>query len=87
MTRQVPNETFPIVLNVGQEKFGTVTSSFYRNVTAVLILFDVSRKEGFERLASWIDEIGRFSISDYIIVAHKCDLEPAISKVFPVSRN
>lgn len=41
----------------GQESFRAITRTFYRNVNAVLLMYDLTRSETFESLDSWIKEV------------------------------
>lgn len=41
----------------GQERFRTITSSFYRDVDFVIIVYDICNRNTFDSLPSWIDSI------------------------------
>ena len=41
----------------GQERFRTLTSSYYRGAHAVLLVYDVTRRDTFENLAEWLAEV------------------------------
>lgn len=56
-------------------------SHYYRNVHAVLFVYDVSNITSFENLTHWIDEYNRFCSNGQIsldvpriLVGNKCDL-------------
>lgn len=40
----------------GQEKFRTVTRQYYRDAQAILIVFDLTKKQTFDDLNSWYEE-------------------------------
>ncbi|ELR23002.1 Ras subfamily protein [Acanthamoeba castellanii str. Neff] len=48
-------ETFKVQLidTAGQERFRTVTSSYYRGANGVLLTFDITSKESFDDLQEW----------------------------------
>ncbi|GMH32683.1 hypothetical protein BSKO_00517 [Bryopsis sp. KO-2023] len=63
----------------GQERFRTLTSSYYRGAHGIIFVYDVTRRETFEDLASiWLNEVEMYStIEDAakMVVANKLDLE------------
>jgi len=59
----------------GQERFRTLTSSYYRKADAMIIVYDITSKESFEDLDGYIKEGTRYSErSDKFIVGNKTDL-------------
>lgn len=44
----------------GQERFMGVTSNYYRNADGFLIVFDGSRRESFDNIPKWINEIQQY---------------------------
>jgi len=77
----------------GEERFRTVTASFYRGVHGVLFSYDVSDPESFETLHHWIEEAKLFAPEEIctMIVGNKSDLEHKVSvdqvKAFSAERN
>ncbi|MHA1687223.1 MAG: Rab family GTPase [Candidatus Heimdallarchaeaceae archaeon] len=62
----------------GQPMFKNVRPRFFRGCFGALAVFDVTRKETFENLTSWIKELYQYSgrgIVPVIILANKVDLE------------
>lgn len=41
----------------GQEQFRSITKLFYKNSQAAIVVYDVTKRESFEDVASWLDEI------------------------------
>ena len=41
----------------GQESFRAITRTFYRNVNAVLLMYDLTRDETFDSLEGWLKEV------------------------------
>lgn len=61
----------------GQEKYNSVTQSFYRNVDAVLIAYDCSSYKTFENIPNWMKQINSYAPEGVlkVIVANKVDLD------------
>jgi small GTP-binding protein len=45
----------------GQERFRAFSRSYYRNADAAIILYDITNKESFEHLLSWLEEAEVYS--------------------------
>lgn len=60
----------------GQDRFKSITTSYYRGADSVLIMFDLTDRTSFKNVTQWMDEVGRYRThSVYIILAgSKCDL-------------
>jgi small GTP-binding protein len=60
----------------GSERYHSVIPSFFRNASAVVIVYDITKRETFERLTWWIDFTRTNSPSDALIflVGNKIDL-------------
>lgn len=41
----------------GQEKFLSITSAYFRNVSAVILVFDITNQRSFQKLEFWYKEI------------------------------
>jgi small GTP-binding protein len=78
------NETVKLHLwdTAGQERFRTISNAYYRNVNAVLLMFDLTNAKSLVNLKGWFEEIYTFSKSDPIIflVGNKSDLKRMISR-------
>ena len=63
----------------GQEKFKSLTRSYYRGASAALLVYDISKRSSFDHVSRWLEEArqnGNPSIS-IILVGNKTDLELA----------
>lgn len=60
----------------GQERFRTITKSYFRNVKAIVLAFDLTEKESFEKLEYWFWSFSDSQLEDAIIylVGNKLDL-------------
>lgn len=60
----------------GQEKFKTLTNSYYRGAHGIVIVYDVTDRESFEHVIGWLDEVDIYSDINIqkIIVGNKIDL-------------
>ena len=61
----------------GQERFRTLTASYYRGAQGILIVYDVTDRETFDNVRTWIVEIEKYSQAGVckILVGNKCDME------------
>ncbi len=60
----------------GQEKFRSITSSYYKKCQGVIIAYSISKKSSFENMKMWLDQINLHTNSSIVkvIVGTKCDL-------------
>ena len=61
----------------GQERFRFLQPAYYRGAHGALLVYDITRKESFEKIPSWMDNL-LSTISDTIptiLVGNKCDLD------------
>ena len=61
----------------GQERFKTLTQSFYRRADGVVISFDVTDKQTFQNVRSWVESINAHAAKNAarVLVGNKIDLE------------
>lgn len=61
----------------GQERFRTITSSYYRGAHGIFIVYDVTDRQSFENLKSWLEEIEKYAQAGVrlVVVGNKSDLE------------
>ena len=61
----------------GQENFRSITRAYYKNSACALIVYDISRRESFESISSWIEDCKNSSPKTVfmVLVGNKCDLE------------
>eukprot|EP01120_Amphizonella_sp_Union-15-10_P003621 TRINITY_DN1402_c0_g1_i2.p1 TRINITY_DN1402_c0_g1~~TRINITY_DN1402_c0_g1_i2.p1 ORF type:complete len:201 (-),score=32.67 TRINITY_DN1402_c0_g1_i2:53-655(-) len=71
-----------LIDTAGQEKFRTITSSFYGRSEGIIVVYDVTNKETYNQLKSWFTEIDRYATSGMlrILVGNKIDLLDSSSR-------
>ena len=76
ITKNDVNYTLHIWDTSGQEKFNSIITSYYRNIAVAILVFDLSRKETFNNISKWLDNIKYYSKESPIIrlIGNKCDI-------------
>mmetsp|Transcript_23187 Transcript_23187/g.23838 ORF Transcript_23187/g.23838 Transcript_23187/m.23838 type:complete len:211 (+) Transcript_23187:50-682(+) len=69
----------------GQERFRTLTSSYYRGAQGIILVYDVTRKETFDSLSMWLQEVEQFSMGGgkdvvKLLVGNKVDQPRSVSR-------
>uniref|UniRef100_A0A8R1TTZ0 Uncharacterized protein n=1 Tax=Onchocerca volvulus TaxID=6282 RepID=A0A8R1TTZ0_ONCVO len=61
----------------GQERFRTITQSYYRSANGILLCYDLTCRQSFESLHRWLDDVSKFAAPNVckVLVATKADLE------------
>ncbi|TKS90700.1 Ras-related protein [Collichthys lucidus] len=61
----------------GQERFRTITQSYYRSAHGAIIAYDITRRPTFDSVAHWIKEVELYGANNVLLVliGNKCDLE------------
>lgn len=61
----------------GQESFRSITRSYYRGAAGALLVYDITRRDTFNHLTSWLDDARQHANSNMTImlIGNKCDLE------------
>jgi small GTP-binding protein len=65
----------------GQERFRAIPQAYYRVPDVILLVFDVSVRESFDKLTDWLDTIRRHTSTNLILylVGNKTDLVRKVS--------
>lgn len=60
----------------GQESFRSITRSYYRGAAGALLVYDITRRETFDHLASWLEDARQHANSNMTImlIGNKADL-------------
>ena len=61
----------------GQERFKNITASYNRGGNGVLVVYDITERESFDNLTSWLIEIEKNANKNVykLLIGNKCDLE------------
>ena len=61
----------------GEERFKNIISSYYRGASGILLLYNITDRESFESLNSWLIDIEKNASKNVckILVGTNCDLE------------
>ena len=60
----------------GQERFRTLTASYYRGAQGIILVYDVARRDTFESLEHWLNEVEIYGPSTGVVkvlVGNKAD--------------
>jgi Ras-related protein Rab-1A len=60
----------------GEERFRTLTRQYYTNTHGIILIFDLTDKNSFFKLSSWMEEIKNFAPKnvDKILIGNKSDM-------------
>lgn len=60
----------------GQERYRTITNAYYKGADGIIIVFDITNRESFLNIDSWLEEINKNVGDDVLIMifANKSDL-------------
>ena len=68
----------------GQEYYRSITKNFYRNSDGVIIVYDVTDRESFEKVQGWVQTISEYTDTEKkiqkVLVANKVDLTRKVTK-------
>mmetsp|Transcript_4078 Transcript_4078/g.6002 ORF Transcript_4078/g.6002 Transcript_4078/m.6002 type:complete len:203 (-) Transcript_4078:3991-4599(-) len=69
--------TLEIWDTAGQERFQSITTAYLRGAHAIMVCYDVTNRDSFEKVENWIHKIDSYSNVDVdkVLVGNKCDLE------------
>lgn len=67
------------ISQLGQERFRTLTPSYYRGAQGVILAYDVTSRASFDRLEPWLNELETFATKHDVVkmlVGNKKDKKP-----------
>ena len=72
-------DKYKITLNIwdtsGQERFKSITKSFFINANGALFVYDITNNKSFENVKNWIKDSEIYGKFDSIICGNKVDLD------------
>jgi len=68
---------FQIWDTAGQDRFRTISSTYYRGSHATIICYDITDRNTFNNVIKWLEEVKKYSINEPILIlcGTKADLE------------
>ncbi|XWX00805.1 hypothetical protein V2A60_008826 [Cordyceps javanica] len=77
-TSKTPQKHMKLSLwdTAGQETYKSVTRSYFRGASGALLVFDLSRKQTFEHVTDWLNDLRQIAEPDIVVVlvGNKADL-------------
>ncbi|XP_010022795.1 PREDICTED: ras-related protein Rab-2A-like, partial [Nestor notabilis] len=66
-----------VPMEAGQESFRSITRSYYRGAAGALLVYDITRRDTFNHLTTWLEDARQHSNSNMVImlIGNKSDLE------------
>ncbi|GAB4861558.1 Ras- protein RABA4a [Ancistrocladus abbreviatus] len=60
----------------GQERYRVITTAYYRGALGALIVYDITKRQTFDHVASWVDTLRAHADSSIVImlIGNKADL-------------
>ncbi|KAI1241359.1 hypothetical protein IHE44_0009842 [Lamprotornis superbus] len=61
----------------GQERFHTITTSYYRGAMGIMLVYDITNAKSFENISKWLRNIDEHANEDVerMLLGNKCDME------------
>ncbi|EMP32995.1 Ras-related protein Rab-10, partial [Chelonia mydas] len=61
----------------GQERFHTITTSYYRGAMGIMLVYDITNGKSFENISKWLRNIDEHANEDVerMLLGNKCDME------------
>lgn len=61
----------------GQERYKSITGAYYKGTKGALLIFDLTRKETFESIDRWVQDLKSSADQKVtiILIGNKCDLK------------
>ncbi|CAN7079749.1 unnamed protein product [Brassica oleracea var. botrytis] len=73
-----------ITVKAAQESFRSITRSYYRGAARALLVYDITRRETFNHLTNWLEDVRQHANPNMsiMLIGKKCDLahKRAVSK-------
>lgn len=75
--------------SAGYERFRIMTSSYYKGAHGIIMAYDVTNKESFDHLNTWLKEVQLYApdTAKIVVVGNKCDLISERSVSFHMAEN
>ena len=57
-----------LLFQAGQESFRSITRSYYRGAAGALLVYDITRRDTFNHLTTWLEDARQHSSSNMVIM-------------------
>ena len=63
--------------SAGQENYRSITRSYYRNTICAFLMYDITNRNSFNDVKSWLEEAKTYGNASmhFVLLANKCELE------------
>ena len=76
---EINNKIYRIQIwdTAGQENFRSITRAYYKNSVCAMVVYDITRKESFDHIVNWIEDVHNQSPKTItiVLIGNKIDLE------------
>ncbi|XP_047949593.1 ras-related protein RABB1c-like [Salvia hispanica] len=76
---KVNNKTIKLYMwdTAGQETFRSLTRFYYRGAVGVLLVYDITRRETFDHLPTWLEDVRKYvdTNTSIMLIGSKCELD------------
>lgn len=75
---EIDSNKFNVMFNdtAGQERYHSITNKYLRNTQGVILVYDISDKNSFNKISEWSEKLKSNNINYCcVLVGNKCDLE------------
>jgi Ras-related protein Rab-1A len=63
----------------GQERFRNITQQYYKGADGIVLVYEVTDRESFEKVADWMTQINTYTVTEKIgivLLGNKIDVNP-----------
>ena len=63
----------------GQERFRNITNQYYKGADGILLVYDVTDEESYNKIRDWMDQITSNTDNEdigLVLLGNKCDMDP-----------
>ena len=78
-TKIITTDKYKITLNLwdttGQERFKSISKSFFNNTNGIVFVYDITNRESFDGVKNWIKDAEPYGKFESILCGNNLDLE------------
>ncbi|XP_042007430.1 ras-related protein RABB1c-like [Salvia splendens] len=76
---KINNKTIKLYVwdTAGQDTFRSLTRFYYRGAVVVLIIYDITRRETFDHIPTWLEDVRKYvdTKTSIMLIGSKCELD------------